>query len=272
MPLFEPLKQSKVGFDIVGFRRCLQKLTSRYLGGFFSMVNRFSDYINLFMHTPQLSGYGIDDLDVILAALNRGWSNEAPEELEDYDFDETVLNEARLNILARQNRVNEYLNLCLETGEYLRYILKQIEVGEFTEAIEMAWKTLTQAGDALIVARTLRDAGRLPDALRLAEKGLSLGGSKHDLVTWLGPIEETQGRIEQAIQAFRAAFTSMPSLELYTTLQRLSDADGSPRGQFSCKYFLIQVAQTCWSMSIFLKKHGTWRLVSPMRLAIGIIL
>ena len=173
----------------------------------------------------ELSGYGIDDLDVILAALNRGWSNEAPKELEDYDFDETVLNEARLNILARQNRVNEYLNLCLETGEYLRYILKQIEVGEFTEAIEMAWKTLTQASDALMVARTLRDAGRLPDALRLAEKGLSLGGSKHDLGAWLGPIEETQGRIEQAIQAFLAAFTSMPSLELYTTLQRLSGAE-----------------------------------------------
>ena len=177
------------------------------------------------MDTVCISGYGIDDLDVILAALNRGWSNEAPEELEDYDFDETVLNEARLNILARQNRVDEYLNLCLETGEYLRYILKQIEVGEFSKAIEMAWKTLTQASDALMVVRTLRDAGRLPDALRLAEKGLSLGGSKHDLGAWLGPIEETQGRIEQAIQAFRAAFTSMPSLELYTTLQRLSGAD-----------------------------------------------
>ena len=173
----------------------------------------------------ELSGYGIDDLDVILAALNCGWSNEAPEELEDYDFDETVLNEARLNILARQNRVDEYLNLCLETGEYLRYILKQIEVGEFSKAIEMAWKTLTQASDALMVVRTLRDAGRLPDALRLAEKGLSLGGSKHDLGAWLGPIEEIQGQIEQAIQAFRAAFTSMPSLELYTTLQRLSGAD-----------------------------------------------
>jgi tetratricopeptide (TPR) repeat protein len=173
----------------------------------------------------KLSAYGIDDLDVILAALNRGWSDELLNELEDYDSDETILIEAKLNILHRQNRVEEYLKLCLETGEYRRYILKQIEVGEFEKAVEVAWKTLTQASDALMVARALRVAGHLPDALRLAEKGLSLEGSKQDLGTWLGPIEETQGQLEQAIQAYQVAFTSLPSLELYSTLKKLSGAD-----------------------------------------------
>ncbi|MBE3142968.1 MAG: SWIM zinc finger family protein [Planctomycetes bacterium] len=141
----------------------------------------------------KLSAYGIDDLDVILAALNRGWSDELLNELEDYDSDETILIEAKLNILDRQNRVEEYLKLCLETGVYRRYILKQIEVGEFEKAVEVAWKTLTQASDALLVAKALRDAGHLPDALRLAEKGLSLEGSKQDLGTWLGPIERSPG-------------------------------------------------------------------------------
>ncbi|MHB1449041.1 MAG: hypothetical protein ACYCX1_07870, partial [Bellilinea sp.] len=82
-----------------------------------------------------------------------------------------------------------------------------------------------QASDALRVAKALRDAGYLPDALRLAEKGLGLDGSKHDLGVWLGPIEETQGRIEQAIQAYQAAFTSLPSLDLYSTLKKLSGAN-----------------------------------------------
>ncbi len=186
----------------------------------------------------ELSAYGIDDLDGILAALNRGWSGEMLDELEDYSFDETILIEAKLNILERQNRTEEYLELCLETGEYQCYILKQIELGEFEKAIEIAWKTLTQADAALVVAKALRNAGHLPDALRLAEKGLGLSGSKHDLGVWLGPIEEAQGQIEPAIQAYQAAFMSQPSLEVYTSLKNLSGEKWE-----NLKGFLVQTMQ-----------------------------
>lgn len=41
----------------------------------------------------------------------------------------------------------------------------------------------------------------------------------------MGPIEETHSRVEQAIRAYKAAFTSLPSLELYQTLKRLSPND-----------------------------------------------
>jgi len=91
--------------------------------------------------------------------------------------------------------------------------------------VDVAWKTLPQASYALVVAETLQEAGHLPDALRLAKKGLELDGSKHDLGVWLGPIEETQGQIDQAIQSYQAAFTSLPSLELYSTLKKLSDVN-----------------------------------------------
>ena len=128
---------------------------------------------------------------------------------------------AQLNVLERQNRTDEFLQLCLETGQYLRYILKQIEAGGYDQAVAMA-KTLTQASEALLVAKGLRHACRLDDALQLAEKGLRMDGSKHDLGVWLGPIEETQGRVQQAIEAYQAAFTSLPSLELYQTLEKLS--------------------------------------------------
>ena len=73
-----------------------------------------------------------------------------------------------------------------------------------------------------MVAKALRDAGYLLDALRLAEKGLDLDGNKHELGAWLGPIEETQGQIDKAIKAYQAAFTSLPSLELYSILKKLS--------------------------------------------------
>jgi len=193
----------------------------------------------------ELSAYGIDDLDVILAALNLGWSEEVLDELEDYDYDEAILTEAKLNILERQNRIEEYLKLCLEAGEYRRYILKQIEVGEFEKAKEVAWKTLTLASEALMVAMALRDAGHLLDALRLAEKGLDLDGSKHDLGTWLGPIEEAQGQIDKAIQAYQAAFTSLPSLTLYGILKKLSGMNWG-----NLKPILMQILQASPHMDV----------------------
>ncbi len=200
-------------------------LVEAILSADLSKAERRSLFKELEPVIEELSAYGIDGLDVILAAVNRGWSDEALNELEDYDFDDTILIEAKLNILERQNRVEEYLKLCLEAGEYRRYILKQIKMEEFEKAVDVAWKTLTQASDALVVAETLQEAGHLPDALRLAKKGLELDGSKHDLGVWLGPIEETQGQIDQAIQSYQAAFTSLPSLELYSTLKKLSDVN-----------------------------------------------
>jgi len=214
-------------------------LVEAILSADLSKTERRSLFNELEPVVEELSAYGIDDLDVILAALNLGWSEEVLDEQEDYDYDETILIEAKLNILERQNRVEEYLKLCLEAGEYRRYILKQIEVGEFEKAKEVAWKTLTLASEALMVARALRDAGHLPDALRLAEKGLDLDGSKHDLGAWLGLIEETQGQIDKAIKAYQAAFTSLPSLELFNIIKNLSGVNWD-----NLKSVLMQVIQT----------------------------
>ena len=172
-----------------------------------------------------LSDYGIDKLDAILTALEKGWPHAMNFDSEETDYDDEILIKAQLNLLERQNRLPEFLQLCLETGQYLRYILKQIEVGAFDQVVEVAWKTLTKAEDALQVAKRLLDASRLEDALRLAKKGLRLDGSKRDLGAWLGAVEESQGRTEQAIQAYQAAFTSLPSLELYQILKKLSGKD-----------------------------------------------
>jgi len=220
-------------------------LVEAILSANLSKAERRSLFNELEPVIEKLSAYGIDDLDVILAALNLGWSDEVLDEQEDYYFDETILTEAKLNILERQARVEEYLKLCLEAGEYLRYILKQIEAGEFEKAIEVAWKTLSQTSDALMVAKALRDAGHLPDALHLAEKGLTLDGSKHDLGVWLGPIEETLGQIDKAILAYQAAFTSLPSLELYGILKNLSGTNWG-----NLRSVLMQVLQASPHMDV----------------------
>jgi uncharacterized Zn finger protein len=183
-----------------------------------------------------LSDYGIDGLEVAAAALKHGWDDaesdfneESWQEGEDLDEDDEwdgyVIDElftARLNVLERQGRTDEYLDLCRQAGKYLRYTLMLLEIGRVDEAVTTAIDQLENAEDALLIAQRLRDLDRIDDALNVAERGFSLGGRKYDLGCWLGLIQEARGNTDQAILAYRAAFNEMPSLELYQTLKRLS--------------------------------------------------
>ena len=171
-----------------------------------------------------LVDYGIEELEVVLTALERNWLD-MPAPTRDFDPDDNILVEASLNVLERQNRVKDYLEMCLQTGEYRRHILKLIEMGEIKKAVQTAEETLNEAEDSLAVGIALRDSGYMDDALRVAEQGLELSGDKSRLGKWLGPVEENRGQTEQAIRAYLAAFTSQPSLELYSTLRRLSSAE-----------------------------------------------
>ena len=188
-----------------------------------SNAERIKIYKKLEPIIRDLHSYGFDDLDVILIAINRGWSDEPLIEAEDYNPRyANYLNEVKLNILERKNHIEEYLKICLKSGAIVRYVLKQIEIGEIDRALEVAFKNIASSDEALAVAIALREANRLSDALSLAEKGLEMEGRKNELGLWLGPIEETQGRTEQAIQAYLAAYYEAPTLELYNALKRLT--------------------------------------------------
>jgi len=51
---------------------------------------------------------------------------------------------------------------------------------------------------------------------------LRLGGQKAALGQWLGPVEESQGRNSQALEAWLAAFRESPSLAAWQTIKRLA--------------------------------------------------
>jgi uncharacterized Zn finger protein len=172
-----------------------------------------------------LVDYGIDGLESILSVLERGGSEGDGTDTGQVGAQDPVIVDARLNILERAGRTEEFLALSLDAGFYRRYCLKQIESGAFREAIVVGCNKIREADDSLAVALSLRDAGRVPDALKVAEKGLSREGEKFSLAAWLGPVEEDRGRIRQARAAYRAAFAEEPSLELYEALHRLSRKD-----------------------------------------------
>lgn len=198
-----------------------------------------------------LSDYGIEGLNVALLAARHGWEtvpdqarrNEVDErdedeewETDEYPADEDnwsapswsheeparVLTRAKLNILGRQGRTDEYLALCLSEGEHLRYALKLLELGRAPEAVSHALKRLKTAGEALTLAQSLRESGHVEEAIRVGERGLSLGGHKAALGQWLGPVEEAQGRKGQALEAWLAAFGESPSLAGWQTIKRLA--------------------------------------------------
>lgn len=205
-----------------------------------------------------LSDYGVEGLRVAIMAARHGWG-ERPEqprraEADDEDEDEgneewdeedddgafeedgddwhapawppedpaRVLTSAKLNVLGRQGRTDEYLALCLRAGEHLRYALKLLELDRLTEAVSHSLKRLSDAAEALTLAQALRESGHLDEAIRVGERGLRLSGRKAALGQWLGAIEEAQGRTRQALEAWLTAFREAPSLDLWQTIKRLA--------------------------------------------------
>lgn len=180
----------------------------------------------------KLSNYGVDGLELAIVAAQRGW--DVDEESEEDDSKTVVtagwggnsfsvmLTGAKLNVLERQGRTDEFLKLCLQVGGHLRYAMKLVELDRVAESVKYALKHLTDAGEALKLARQLRESGQLDDALKVAERGLKLDGHKAGLGEWLGPLEETQGRSAQALAAWQAAFHDAPALEKWRTIKRLA--------------------------------------------------
>jgi len=135
------------------------------------------------------------------------------------------ITEARLNVLERQDRTEEYLALCKKEKRHLRYALKLCDLKQVAEAVKYTRKNLNSAEEVLQVAQRLRESRLVVEAIEVGEHGLKLNGSKAGLGEWLGPVEEAQGRTKQALSAWLAAFGEHPSLETYKTIKRLAGPD-----------------------------------------------
>lgn len=221
------------------------------------------------------------DLEIILVVLEHGW-DELPDpesqwdEYEEEDwmvFDE--LQKTRLNVLKRQGREDEYLQLA-EKADPQSYVLELLQLGQVDEAIKSSQK-LKYDSEMFSVAQQLREAGRLDEAIALAERGLDLkGNSAHELATWLAPLEESQGRQEMALLAYRAAFDADPAVELYRHIKRLADLNWEnirpallkmTRQTYSSDVLVdIHLEESEWDAAIKIaeKDFGSYRLLEKV--------
>jgi uncharacterized Zn finger protein len=156
------------------------------------------------------------------------WDEQDAYELREWDWPAAAnfgdLTEAKLNVLDRQGRSEDYLALCKKEKRHLRYALKLCDLKQMTDAVKYARKHLTSAEEIRQVAVRLRESRLVAEAIEIGEHGLKLKGPKAGLGEWLGPVEEAQGRTKQALAAWLAVFPEEPSLEIYKTIKRLAES------------------------------------------------
>jgi len=129
---------------------------------------------------------------------------------------------ARLRVLARQGRYDEYLTFARLMGEPLAYTLRLVERGRMDEAAAYGREYLSapESAQALATALLERDAPAL--AFAVAERGLALGGRRTELARWLRDAASERGETALALSAALVVYQEAISLENYLAVQRLA--------------------------------------------------
>jgi uncharacterized Zn finger protein len=143
------------------------------------------------------------------------WEKEAPSYAD-------ALTIARLNVLERQARYQEYLQLAEAKGQAERYVTMLVRLGRVREAVDYGLQYLGTTEEALALAKALREREELQAALRIAEHGLELEGSKVSLATWMAELALGMGETKPALNAALIAFRGAPELAVYQRVKRLA--------------------------------------------------
>jgi len=202
--------------------------------------------INLEAWQDSLDG----SFDLSAAALRQGWDDatlqavlrgESTDVWEDNRPDYAdQLTQVRLQILERQGRQEEYLNLAAAEGQIPEYLTMLTRLGRIAEVMA-AQSQLTSSEQAFVVAKALREQGFVSEALEIAQQGLTLSEShrqqsywttinqyetvgfrRYELAVWTSDLAEGLGNGRTALSARIEAFTAEPSFKDYQKVQHLS--------------------------------------------------
>jgi len=183
----------------------------------------------------EVDDYGVDEaFEAAIAAAEQGWDypplrrvlqgeitdkgaweDEAPSYA-----DELAI--ARLNVLERQGRSQEYLYLAEAEGQTERYVIMLVHLGRVQEAVDYGLQYLGTTEEALALAKALREWEALQAALQMAEHGLTLEGARVPLATWMADLALGMGETERALEAALIAFRGAPELAAYQRVQELA--------------------------------------------------
>ena len=187
----------------------------------------------------ELGDYGAGDtFGAAFLAIEQGWSypplvGVLEGEIPDDEFFEELLDDplttARLNVLERRGRHEEYLRLSEAAEGITAHAIMLARLGRVEEAVEYGLERLVAPEEALAVAEVLREQRGPEAALRVGEYGLSLEGRKGRLATWVRDLAEGVGRPELALRAAVTAFRADPDLASYRRVLELSGEEWPQR-------------------------------------------
>lgn len=149
------------------------------------------------------------------------WEGEAP-----WGADE--LAQVRLQILERQGRSQEYLNLAQAEGQLREYVLMLAKLGRVEEAVSEGTQYLAQVDELFALAQQLERQKATGAAAQVAEHALAHGqGDKGDLAQWLRNFYVAQGDATRAIPMAITALAERPSLAAYHELKEMAGENWS---------------------------------------------
>ena len=145
------------------------------------------------------------------------WEGDAP-----HFSDQLAL--ARLRILARQGRTQEYINLAAAEGQLALSVQMLARTGQVTRAVEEAIQYLDAPDEILALAQLLVQLGQPAAALTVAAHGLGLADrrEKTGLARWTAGQAQQAGDSALALRAAETAFLSGFELEDYQAVEHLA--------------------------------------------------
>jgi uncharacterized Zn finger protein len=161
--------------------------------------------------TAALDGWDYPPLKRVLQGTiteQGAWEGEPPYYADD-------LTPARLHILERRGRFQEYLYLAEAEGYTEEYVTMLVHLGRVEDAVSYGRHYLATPDEALALAKALYEHGEHEQSLQIAEHGLSLEGRKAVLAKWLRDQALSMGEKTRALPAAEAAFHDEISLENY---------------------------------------------------------
>lgn len=179
-----------------------------------------------------LQGWDYPPLQRILqgnVTNQRAWDDEVPECAD-------KLAQARLHVLERRGRLQEYLYLAEAERQVKEYVTMLVRLDRAQEAADYGHKHLKSAQDALALAKALYDHGERELGLQIAEHGLTLEKPIVSLAHWLRDTAVAMGKAALALSTAETLFREELNLANYIRAGELAGVQWPQRGPDLLEY------------------------------------